>query len=813
MSVIRGGSPSLQFAPFVRTLFAMQRQQQGLGEGAPSQASPVQAVKMVRDLVGSLRNPAHAARWRNLAWRHDALWADVPVPIGVGLAYRTTVAGPSHNPDYTAAVADAVLAGGLMVQGIESSTIGVADASIAAAECALVQSNSRNAPIVQVIAALNALDPEDSVQQITALIQTVNAARSGTVQEAFIERVLTVVARYPEKPGDPKISAAQLADLLGALQGVQWCDRALKACSPALRWRLADLLLPGLFNDDVAARQPVVLRLHAVINVLSGEQRLQLFLELARAVPIHGDNMKDVHGLLARIFRKIPLRVHRQWLRAHAAEQADSSQWRLYRFFFHGQPGGQYAMRNWSPPSSWDYQIHEPEADVATEDRQAQVMFLRANQTMGQWYPVEVGGLRMTVTQRLALQNGRQTVLGIVHTPQGDWARLFYRSQSGGEWRVSAWMADGKYHKGKHYVVTNQVLPELAAAWEALGTALIEAEEDIPIWSDGHAQFVESLFDERNLSSAFVDAIRQDFESASTVLAPEALAESRRLRSGEALQRVSPWERILGKIVHESVRKPATMPQLAGLKFPDGFFPDFSKGPDVEQPEYHPGLGTYGVAKIYHQGEIDGVPLTWTFRVFAGRIAVAVSPRASGITVFGTSAVYLDAGVVQSKLLEYRDQLSAMPAHAHPPVDTDYDDQSPILRVLPPVREFIRSGQALDGDPVGLAALVESWADNPQQITLGGQPLLLAHQGEAGPDVAVKTGKAESAVTVTYSLDKDGCTRCTIRHTIGQPYYTVTVIRQAGAASKMRHVYRDILPASADGLRLALERLRFVVQR
>ncbi len=138
---------------------------------------------------------------------------------------------------------------------------------------------------------------------------------------------------------------------------------------------------------------------------------------------------------------------------------------------------------------------------------------------------------------------------------------------------------------------------------------------------------------------------------------------------------------------------------LYSLVYPKDFIPDFSKSPTKIIEYYHTVLGVTRTET--YKAILNGKPIEWNISYDkAGRVWIdSIISVDSGITTYGTQKIILQAGILNSKPIDYTFQVNGLPKITNTDEGEDtfgiiegkdgrYSDFSLILDVLQPIVTF-----------------------------------------------------------------------------------------------------------------------------
>lgn len=124
------------------------------------------------------------------------------------------------------------------------------------------------------------------------------------------------------------------------------------------------------------------------------------------------------------------------------------------------------------------------------------------------------------------------------------------------------------------------------------------------------------------------------------------------------------------------------------FRYPNGFIPDFTKGPIKIQNNKHTLLGNT-VLETY-LGELSGRSVAWVFaRDRQGRIWIdRIYFPGADINTYGVYEEVINSGALTNKPLEYRSQVGRVDAGFYRDFDSTYVDITPLISRLLPVKLY-----------------------------------------------------------------------------------------------------------------------------
>lgn len=270
----------------------------------------------------------------------------------------------------------------------------------------------------------------------------------------------------------------------------------------------------------------------------------------------------------------------------------------------------------------------------------------------------------------------RAICVGYVELKTGQVApRLFYKSSSQGEWRVSPRTEtrvddEGKtkryYSKGETmefgYARETQLHDDLSAALEKVG-------ENATAWNTESIHWLMDHFNKKKLGSGFT----YEDEAFEVKIWP-ATSEVYGLKPGHGFE--TPDGRPAREI-------------FANATFPASRTPDFER-PIKTTTSEHPVLGTVTTEKYVSQDEA----LVWNISHDAkGRVWISgvVGMGETKPSTYGTSDEVVSVGLLDNKPLEYRSQIEGLVAdkdYVDVPGAPGYVDITPLLDNLPLIRHY-----------------------------------------------------------------------------------------------------------------------------
>ncbi|MFO1462393.1 MAG: protein phosphatase 2C domain-containing protein [bacterium] len=290
----------------------------------------------------------------------------------------------------------------------------------------------------------------------------------------------------------------------------------------------------------------------------------------------------------------------------------------------------------------------------------------------------ERGEVRPHVLALVPVQEGGKTVLK---------RRFFYKSNSDGGWRASPYQIGGHIAKGvgRHYTQETQPIPELNEAFQFLEDAgsgfpkLRMKDEDFANYID-----VGSPLLDQGAQQTMLAGFGKEVFFPSNV----GMTDIGGLQPGKAFKGGG----------YYGASDPAIVPKLASLRYPDGFIPDFSKGPSKVYQETHTLLGPitcreFSGGFLVEKGTGRKRPVVWTMAEDGqGRTWVkSIRYTDSKVNSYGVYDEVIDSGIITSKPLEYAKQSYKLPEEYRPDFNGEYVDITPALNMLKPIRQYRES--------------------------------------------------------------------------------------------------------------------------
>lgn len=292
------------------------------------------------------------------------------------------------------------------------------------------------------------------------------------------------------------------------------------------------------------------------------------------------------------------------------------------------------------------------------------------------------------------VENGRGVLL----------PRTFYKSNSDGNWRAGivqyprGGFSKGDESRADNYTQTNKPCPELMIYLEGISVVydkeqkkFLDNTTSTRDWGFLEYEFHrgEAVYEEKN-GYKNVDTFNQ-----------EVLGEFDDGGAIKPLQKYRPgyfFERSVASYGGVETLKR----DLESMDYPKGFIPDFKNRPMRVIEYFHSLLGvirteTYGA-------ELNGAPIQWNVSYDkVGRVWIdsIVEGEGENLTTYGTQKRIIQAGVLNSKPLDYAGQTAGLPEVEKGNGDIDafgvvrfnssYMDLSPVLDTLKPIQEFRRA--------------------------------------------------------------------------------------------------------------------------
>lgn len=278
--------------------------------------------------------------------------------------------------------------------------------------------------------------------------------------------------------------------------------------------------------------------------------------------------------------------------------------------------------------------------------------------------------------------------------------RTFYKSNSDGNWRAGIVRYNDGYGFSKgddvvqNYTQTNKPCPELMIYLEGISTE----------YDPENKEFKDNLVSKRNwgflehefqVGGYFYE--RVGYKDVNT-FGKEVLGE---FDDGNKLKNLKKY--IPGYFNQDGVSLYGGIEKLKSelplIDYPDGFVPDFHNSPRRVVEYYHSLLGVIRVET--YRATLNNESIEWNVAYDkAGRIWIdsIVEGNGGNITTYGTQKRIIQAGILNSKPLDYENQLDGLPEIERGKVETDtfgtlnfssnYRDFTPVLDTLKPIQEF-----------------------------------------------------------------------------------------------------------------------------
>ncbi len=305
--------------------------------------------------------------------------------------------------------------------------------------------------------------------------------------------------------------------------------------------------------------------------------------------------------------------------------------------------------------------------------------------------------------------------------------RLYYHSASGGGWRVTPVSVGGILAKGsraaRHYTAETQLAPELVqalaqhqqnSARQGRGASVSLPEDALSRWMaiDPEIYFKRPYDAGEGTGKSMV----LGFGDRASYVETPGLREVQRHRPGSMFKLPPPPE-------GQEAPPPNPTPlirELAALKYPQGFIPDFTQRPVLSYQAPHEILGrvTYeeyaGGTLLTASGQMR--PVIWTMARAEGNQTWVQAIRFvdSKVNSYGVYGEIIDSGVITSKPIEHSKQTDLLtgspfvrelpPGH---PYAGRYVDITPTLELLKPIRDYRRA----KGLPTGMHPWVRQLSD------------------------------------------------------------------------------------------------------
>lgn len=284
--------------------------------------------------------------------------------------------------------------------------------------------------------------------------------------------------------------------------------------------------------------------------------------------------------------------------------------------------------------------------------------------------------------------------------------RLFYYSHSGGGWRVTHATVGGVIAKGsrqaRHYTAETQ-----------LTRPMIEALTQVQRMSTGSQGRIVNTWERDLIDWMAVDpgvyfkANRADlhgedysmtfgFGDRSQFVETPALRNIQQYSPGKVFKNPQPTSQ-----AEASISPARLVSELAHLRYPSRFIPDFNQNPLATYEGYHEIMGRV-VYEEYAGGMITTEsgqmrPIIWTMAHTEGHKTWVQSIQFADakINSYGVPSEILDSGIITSKPVEYRKQSTLLQESPwilnlanNSPYAQSYVDITPVLELLLPIRAY-----------------------------------------------------------------------------------------------------------------------------
>lgn len=255
--------------------------------------------------------------------------------------------------------------------------------------------------------------------------------------------------------------------------------------------------------------------------------------------------------------------------------------------------------------------------------------------------------------------------------------RLFYKSDSGGNWRYTPYLLGAHFSKGlgRHYTAETQPVREISFFLDSKDLAQAELVSDQKIWAAFDVMQMESASAERALRTF---GLTVDFAEAPDLF---------------QVQQYQP-----GKVFKWNNGQLPTAADFTALQLPEGFVPDFRQEPGEVSYYDHSLLGrtklstfSGGKLAVKENGISRERPVLWTLAEDgAGRVWIqSIRFADARVNSHGTYDSVIDSGVLTSKPLEYYSQVGGLDRRFYKPFDGKYADISPMLANLAPIQAYL----------------------------------------------------------------------------------------------------------------------------
>jgi hypothetical protein len=285
----------------------------------------------------------------------------------------------------------------------------------------------------------------------------------------------------------------------------------------------------------------------------------------------------------------------------------------------------------------------------------------------------ECGGYIFNLSNVVREPNGgREFCVGYVTDEDQDVTpRLYYRSQSEGEWRITPVIEPGgRFSKGEKfesgYVRETRLIDSLRSVLEEKAKTGVEVPKDTSRWMRDH--FKQQALGKRGYERYL------DTADAAAAKFPEMFMK---FKPGHGFE-TGPAE-------------PPAREQLAQLEVPERYAPDFSKPLEIIKSQ-HPILGEVTTESVCD----NSGSLAWRFSYDgAGRVWVSgVSDVKELANSYGTDEKVVLGGVLDNKPLEYDTQVGGLESDQNHrdyellPGGGHYVDITPLLDNLKVIQQF-----------------------------------------------------------------------------------------------------------------------------
>jgi hypothetical protein len=267
--------------------------------------------------------------------------------------------------------------------------------------------------------------------------------------------------------------------------------------------------------------------------------------------------------------------------------------------------------------------------------------------------------------------------------------RMLYKSNSDGGWRVAYGVdsgEDGRYIKEAHDVGPAHYTQETK-----LHPAIIKALETLPVQQDLNGvltQDIRRIFDTQARGFEQTNTASREVTYYTDPKLDGKVRAMRLLSAGDLSVSYLRYVKLRMKGVEsmsdyfEGINK--------AIEVIPGFIPAFENGPNQVAAREHTLLGRitvedfpakYGNKNIVWSIGQDAYGRTWIDNI---RLAE------SAVSSYGTYATVFDGGILTSKPLDYKEQVSgvSMMYGEAVPFDGDYNDITPLLGILLPIKRY-----------------------------------------------------------------------------------------------------------------------------